>query len=77
MGVFHVVSALQSIVFKIFDSYEQRCLHSRRKESTPFGKTPSLCINLIWTKKPIVLRLPEILNNDPFSSYISLIMHAA
>ena len=77
MAVLHIVSALQSIVFKTFDSYEQRRLQSRSKERLPFAKRPSLCINLIWPKKPIVLRQPDILKNDLFSSSISLIMHAA
>ena len=50
---------------------------ARSKERTLFGKTPSLYGNLIWPMSPIVLRQPDILNKDPFSSYINLIMHAA
>ena len=55
------------------DVYSQA---DRSKERTLFGETP-LCRNLIRLVKPAVLRQPDILNNDPFSPCINLIMHAA
>ena len=48
----------------------------KSKERTLFGETP-LCRNPIRLMKPAVLRQPDILNNDPFSSYINLIMLVA